>query len=135
MMTVEETAKILAVVKAAYPNMYRDLDKAALNGILRLWANHFSGVPYPVMQQAVQSAIGKCRFCPTIAEINEEIGLMKSRLQEEIFAFGVSRERQQALNALYESIQVREPNTEAMLRQCNLLQGVMPKELTEGKHE
>lgn len=56
-MTREETIKVLAVLKAAYPAFYRGMKADELNGIVNLWASQFEGDDYKTVGAAVQAHI------------------------------------------------------------------------------
>lgn len=64
-MTANETARVLAVLSAAYP--WRDLPEATL----RVYARHLEDVPYAVGQAAAALAIDTCRYFPSVAELRE----------------------------------------------------------------
>ena len=42
-MTVDETLKIMAVLKASYPNFYRDMKRRDAEGIVNLWTKMITG--------------------------------------------------------------------------------------------
>lgn len=56
-MTRDDTLKILAVLKAAYPNFYKDMSKTEADGIVALWGDMFSGDDYNAVAMAVKSFI------------------------------------------------------------------------------
>lgn len=68
-----EATCLLALVKLAYPNSYRDLDKRGVDATANMWAMSFPDVPYPIMEQAFNSLRMKLKFPPTVAEMAEEI--------------------------------------------------------------
>lgn len=74
-MTKTETIKIMAVLRAAYPQYYAKQSDEDLQGIVNLWAEMFDDEPYEVVAMATKALI-KTRtstFPPTIGEINERI--------------------------------------------------------------
>lgn len=68
-MTLTETKKILAVVRAAYPNFYKSLTATDANAMVVLWARQFSHVPYYVMNWALERIIKKSQYPPSISEM------------------------------------------------------------------
>ena len=68
-----EATCLLALIKLAYPNSYRDLDKRGVDATANMWAMSFPDVPYPIMEQAFNSLRMKLKFPPTVAEMAEEI--------------------------------------------------------------
>lgn len=70
-----ETIKIMAVLRAAYPQYYAKQSNEDLQDIVNLWAEMFADDAYPVVAMAVKALI-KTRvstFPPGIGEINEKI--------------------------------------------------------------
>ena len=72
-MTEDEAIKILAVLKAAYPMAYKDLNSKSADGIIKLWHLHFADIPYDIVSEAINTIIKTNKFCPTIAEVNDAI--------------------------------------------------------------
>lgn len=72
-MTVEETKKILAIVKAAYPNAYKDMTKKEALGTVTVWASQFAEMPATVVLIAVNKLISTNTFPPSIKEVKESI--------------------------------------------------------------
>lgn len=70
-----ETIKILAVLRAAYPQFYAKQTNDDLQGIVNLWADMFEDEPYQLVAAATKALI-KTRtstFPPGIGEISEKI--------------------------------------------------------------
>lgn len=70
-----ETIKIMAVLRAAYPQYYAKQSSDDLQSIVTLWAEMFADEPYSTVAMAVKALI-KTRastFPPGIGEINEKI--------------------------------------------------------------
>ena len=82
-MTVDETKKILAIIKVAFPASYKDIDKETAWATVQLWAKAFKDVPFTMMERAVSKYIAKGRFAPSIAEINEELSTIHCNLISE----------------------------------------------------
>ena len=72
-MTREETIKILAILKAAYPNSYRGMTKDEANGTVAVWAAQFASIPAQVVMIAVNKLISTNTFPPAINEVKEGI--------------------------------------------------------------
>ena len=72
-MTRDETIKLLAILKAAYPNSYRGMTKDEANGTIAVWATQFSSMPARVVMIAINKLISKSTFPPSISEVKEEI--------------------------------------------------------------
>ena len=90
-MTREETLSILAVLKAAYPNFYKDMMRSEAEGIVCLWAEMFRDEPAELVAMAVKAHIAndKKGFPPHIGAIKDAI-LKISRPEEmtELEAWG-----------------------------------------------
>ena len=74
-MNRQETLKILAVLKAAYPQFYAKQSKDELNEVLALWQSMFEDEPYELVATALKALI-KTRansYPPSIGELNEKI--------------------------------------------------------------
>ena len=63
-----ETADILAVLKAAYPQFYNGLSPKEANKIVDLWAEMFKDEPVMVVAVAVKAMIASTRFHRTSAK-------------------------------------------------------------------
>lgn len=72
-MTRDETIKLLAILKAAYPNSYRGMTKEEANGTVLVWSTQFAKYPASVVMIAVNKLISKNTFPPSISEVKEEI--------------------------------------------------------------
>ena len=74
-MTTTETAKILTILKAAYPNFYKDMTRADANLIVELWTEMFADEPYQLVAVATKALIASSSnpFPPVIGEIKEQI--------------------------------------------------------------
>ena len=81
-----ETADILAVLKAAYPQFYNGLSPKEANKIVDLWAEMFKDEPVMVVAVAVKAMIASRTntFPPNIGEIKEQI--TKMRMPKEMTA-------------------------------------------------
>lgn len=72
-MNKQETLKILAVLRAAYPNFYRGLKDGGENAIINLWTVQFAEDSYRDVSLAVHTLISTRTdtFPPVIGEIKE----------------------------------------------------------------
>lgn len=75
-MTVKETAKIMAIVKVAYPQYYKDISTEEARQMAMLWQSMLADYPYQIVSNAVKALIATSKFPPTIAEIIEKIQLI-----------------------------------------------------------
>lgn len=72
-MTKTETAKILAILKAAYPNTFKSLSAEDASATVNVWAAQFANMPVNVVMIAVNKLISTNVFPPTITEVKERI--------------------------------------------------------------
>ena len=72
-MTKTETAQILAILKAAYPNSYKGLTTEDVKATVNVWAAQFANMPVAVVMIAVNKLISTNVFPPTITEVKERI--------------------------------------------------------------
>ncbi len=72
-MTKTETAQILAILKAAYPNSYKNLTADDAAATVNVWAAQFANMPVGVVMIAVNKLISTNTFPPTIKEVKERI--------------------------------------------------------------
>jgi hypothetical protein len=74
-MTREDTIKVLAVLRGAYPAFYRDITKQEAESTIALWMSMFDEEPYELVSAAVKAFIsGDSKgFPPAIGQIKERI--------------------------------------------------------------
>ena len=72
-MTKAETAKVLAILKAAYPNTFKNLSAEDATATVNVWAAQFANMPVSVVMIAVNKLISTNVFPPTITEVKERI--------------------------------------------------------------
>ena len=72
-MTKAETAQILAILKAAYPNTFKSLSAEDASATINVWASQFANIPVNVVMVAVNKLISTNVFPPTITEVKERI--------------------------------------------------------------
>jgi hypothetical protein len=75
-MTREETKTILTVLKAGYPNFYKELKAADAEQIINLWSTMFECDSVKVVVEAVKALMSTLKFPPTIADVKEKIALI-----------------------------------------------------------
>lgn len=75
-MTREETIKVLAILKAAYPNSYKNMSKEEANGTVSVWAMQFATYPAELVMIAINKLISSSPFPPAISEVKDKIGGM-----------------------------------------------------------
>lgn len=74
-MTKEETARILEIFKATYPNSYKNLSADSLKLMVSLWYECLKGVPYKVVGKAIQSFVFEDdrEFAPNPAQVRNRV--------------------------------------------------------------
>ena len=74
-MTREETIKVLAVLRGAYPAFYRDISKQEAEATISLWSSMFDEEPYDLVGAAVKAFISSDSkgFPPAIGQIKDMI--------------------------------------------------------------
>lgn len=75
-MTRDETTKILAVLKAAYPHSYKNMSQKEALGTVAVWHVQFADVPPEIVLMAVQKCISTSTFTPSISEVKKKIGAL-----------------------------------------------------------
>ena len=83
-MTTEESIKLLAIIKLAYPNSYKDIDKDTQIATVNMWQSTFPTVPYAIMEMAFDHFRRVSKFAPTIADMYEELKSLHFRALEEL---------------------------------------------------
>lgn len=74
-MTYDETLKIMAVLRAAYPSYYKGMALGEADGIVKLWAQMFETDSYQEVGAAVKAYIATdaSGFPPTIGRLRQEL--------------------------------------------------------------
>jgi hypothetical protein len=75
-MTRDETKTILTVLKAGYPNFYKEMAKEDATNIVNLWSTMFASDPAAIVTEAVKSLMCTLKFPPTIADVKEKITMI-----------------------------------------------------------
>lgn len=81
-MTREETIKLLAILKAAYPNSYKGMTKEEANGTITVWAIQFANIPSNIVMIAINKIISDSPFPPSISEVRDKIRGLYYEAQE-----------------------------------------------------
>ena len=79
-MTTDETTKILATLKAAYPHSFKDLTRRDAEAMIYLWAVMFAAESYEEVNAAVGALISTrtVGFSPTVGEVKEKLQSLKA---------------------------------------------------------
>ena len=79
-MTREETLAIMSVLKAAYPNFYKEMKRNEAEGIVSLWAEMFSDEPAKIVAAAVKAHIANDAkgFPPHIGAIKDAVTKLRA---------------------------------------------------------
>lgn len=72
-MTREESIKLLALIKVAYPTAYKDMDRETKLATVNMWQMSFPTVPYVIMEMAFNRFRLNSKYPPTVAEMIEEL--------------------------------------------------------------
>lgn len=72
-MTREETMKVLAILKAAYPNSYKNMSVDEAQVTISVWAVQFADVPVDLVMIAINKIICNSPFPPAISEVKEKV--------------------------------------------------------------
>lgn len=68
-MTRSDTEELLAVLKAAYPNFYKDTDGDALQLVIEVWATALADCEADCIRRGAGKLIRGSKWPPTIAEV------------------------------------------------------------------
>ena len=74
-MTRDETLKIMAVLKATYPNFYKDMTRRDAEGVVALWTDMFSEDSYNAVAAAVKTFIASDSkgFPPVVGQVKQRV--------------------------------------------------------------
>ena len=65
-------AKIIAILKVAYPYNFKDIDEVEVIALTKLYMEQLGSYNINVIKRAISSIISKSKFMPSVAEIKEE---------------------------------------------------------------
>jgi hypothetical protein len=74
-MNLEETLKIFSVLKANYPNFYKNISRMDAEAQVNLWCEMFQDTPYEIVGTAVKAYIATDTdgYPPNVGKIKEQI--------------------------------------------------------------
>lgn len=131
-MTKDETLRVLAILKAAYPSSYNGMTKREANGTVAVWCMQFADVPVDIVLMAVQKLISTNKFPPAISEVKGKIESIHWEAYETLFTFGgknrLPEEARNQYQRIYEltkdfkMAKTAEPSLHQMLEGGHLLQ-------------
>ena len=81
-MTREETIGILSILKASYPNFYKELTKKDAETTINLYAEMFSNTEANLVAIAIKELIQHQSYPPTIADIKNKIDELTQPYEE-----------------------------------------------------
>lgn len=85
-MTKEETLRVLAILKAAYPASYNGMTKREAEGTVAVWNMHFASIPGEIVLMAVHKLISTNKFPPTISEVKEKLTSLHWEARDMIYS-------------------------------------------------
>lgn len=92
-MTLEESVKLLALIKLAYPNSYKDIDKETQLATVKMWQRAFDNTPFAIMEIALDHFVKASKFPPTIADICEELRGVHYEALQNVLTLGDGEQR------------------------------------------
>ena len=72
-MTKKEAIQILAVLKASYPNFYKDMSAEEAQGTVSVWSMQFADMSADIVLMALNKAISTSKYPPSVAEVKSKI--------------------------------------------------------------
>ena len=99
-MSKDETVKILAVLKAAYPNFYKNISSQDATGVINLWTLQFKSVPVDIVYLAVTKLIATNVFPPTIAEVKKKLRSMYGEAVGELISHDLDTDKRNAFKRI-----------------------------------
>lgn len=63
----------MSMLKAAYPNSYKDLKRQEAHGVISVWAIQLADAPAELVYLAINNLISVSKFPPSVAEVREKI--------------------------------------------------------------
>lgn len=102
-MTKDETIKLLAIIKAAYPSFARGMTKTETQMTIEIWYGQFSLFPFEVMLMAINKIIATNTFAPTPSEVRTKLKLMHYEAKAELLAGDINTEQANKLRTIYNS--------------------------------
>ena len=81
-MTREDTIKILSILKASYPNFYKDMSKKDAETTVNLYTEMFENNDSNLVATAIKELIQHQNYPPTIADIKNKIDELTQPYEE-----------------------------------------------------
>ncbi|MBQ9557645.1 MAG: hypothetical protein IJU94_03470 [Clostridia bacterium] len=72
-MTRDETIKLLAILKAAYPTAFRAMSRETAEAMLALWSDELAPYPSDVVTKAARRFIRRSKFMPCVSELLRQV--------------------------------------------------------------
>lgn len=82
-MKKEDVTKILAILKMAYPNFYKDMEKEEVETTILLYQEMFEECDIRLVVMAVKELINSFKYPPTIADIKNKMYELTSKENEQ----------------------------------------------------
>lgn len=116
-MTKEDTAKILTVLRLAYPNFYKGLTQPETQAVISLWHSQLGHMPYDIVSMAISKIIATNTFPPAIAEVKDKIKYMYTEAVVGLLDDNISAEKKETLRRIERSCRCMndEPSLMALL--------------------
>lgn len=131
-MTLEESIKLLALIKLAYPNSYKDIDKDTQLATVNMWQRNFNSVPFSIMELALDHFVKMSKFPPTIADICDELRSIHYEALQNVLCLDDGEQRNLNKYIMQQTVCFTERNDHRInyTKVQNLLNGTQP--LIEG---
>lgn len=84
MMEQSQLAKIVAVLKVAYPYHFKDMSKDDVLGMIAIYKQQFKEFHIISLTNAINVLIKVCKYMPSIAEIYEECENQQRKFYQKI---------------------------------------------------
>lgn len=123
-MTFEESVKLLALIKLAYPNSYKDIDKDTQLATVNMWQRVFANVPFAIMELALDHFVKGSKFPPTIAEICDELKGIHSEALINVLTLEAGNERDFYLKIMEHTEKFKERYEKRIIPSLKLVNGV-----------
>lgn len=81
-MQKNEAMQVLAILKAAYPNSYRNMTPEDAKATATVWAMQFADISVDVVLLAVNKCISTSQFPPAISEVRDKLAAVSWEASE-----------------------------------------------------
>ena len=113
-MTQKEALQVLALLKAAYPQFYKDMNKQDAMGTANVWAIHFADVPADIVLLAINKHISSSDFPPTISQVKKKFSKLHWEAYEALRVNDVSHNLSEEEVRFYKYIKDKTENERYM---------------------